>query len=116
MWSREESHRCPACGSETARGQLTVASSRGAVLFWRSDAKIPRKRPFKLFKIDFLQRKAVRVNLIAATLTLVKGDPEEHVPAWYCPNCRKIFPWFDAPDVPPELCQAEAGRPVDAKQ
>lgn len=63
MWPRVEKCCCPVCGSETARGELTVASSRGAVLFWRADAKIARKHPLKLFKTDFLRQKAVRVGL-----------------------------------------------------
>ena len=111
MGSGAKKSRCPACGSETARGEMSIAWGRGAVLFWRSDAKIPREHPFKLFNIGFLQRTAVRVDLMATAFSLTRGDPQEHVPARYCPNCKKVFAWFDAPGVPPEVCGGEPENP-----
>jgi hypothetical protein len=78
-------------------------------LWWKADQKIPRKRPLKLFGRTFFSHRLVQIRLLRQTSFFDEESPSE-APAWYCPDCKKVFAWFDAPGVPPEVCGGEPGR------
>ena len=101
---------CPVCGAAFGEGKLyTMGRMAGKFyisgsLCWKASRRIPRKHPLRLFGRVYFAEMTVRVRLMS--------DGDDGVPGWYCPNCKKVFAWFDAPDVPPEL-GGESAKPEE---
>ena len=103
MWS------CPVCGSAFQKGELSVVGySTGKAhvtgsLWWVANEKIPRKRPLRLFGKTYFAEKSVKVLLMRGVTLFGDSGAPDCLPGWYCPNCKKIYAEFDAPNVPLEL-------------
>ena len=115
MEAEKMSTRCPSCGGMTAAGELNTAGY-GASLQWCAARKVPRKHPIRFLKNEYFHLWKVRVGLMGLDLTLSGEEIPLYVPAWYCPNCEKVFAWFDAPGVPPELCGEETTKRMEGAQ
>ncbi len=109
---------CPVCGAEFCEGKLYAMGKSleyshfclGAVagsLWWEANEKIPCERPLRLLG----KQKAVKVCLLGDPEYLHDEECPKEVPGWYCPSCKKVFAWFDAPGVPLELCDGETANP-----
>lgn len=103
---------CPACGGTTAVGELSLGS-KADFLQWCAARKIPRKHPIGFLKSEVFHQREVKVRLMGSVFSFSGADVPGYVLAWYCPNCKKVFAWFDAPSVPPELCDAETTKQTE---
>jgi len=111
-----ETRHCPVCGAAFSEGRLYARGySTGKAyvvgsLWWRANRKIPRERPFRLFGRAYFAEKAVRVRLLGGNGLFAEEARPYEVPGWYCPNCKNVFAWFNAPGVPPELNPGEGSE------